>query len=256
MSALDSLSLVGQLSALLAILQSAEFFLHRAVTADNGVWQWQDLENDFAHPKSSQKLFSLVLGHQNFHWLNILRLSLALLYIAQPNAASVIGLLGIHLLTLLRWRGTYNGGSDYMCLMLLVMLSLGHLGSGPLVTGVLWYISIQLSLSYFKAGWVKLKNPLWRNGVALNEFLDSQHYEKSTFIDQVLKRKTWLPILGWGVIVFELAFPLSLISPQIALGFMSLGILFHFGNVYFFGLNRFFWAWLAAYPALYYCSSL
>jgi hypothetical protein len=32
---------------------------------------------------------------------------------------------------------------------------------------------------------------------------------------------------------------------------MAAGLVFHAGNAYVFGLNRFFFAWLAAYPAIY-----
>ena len=46
----------------------------------------------------------------------------------------------------------------------------------------------------------------------------------------------------------------SFIAANALLFGVALG--FHLANVYAFGLNRFLFAWLAAYPALYYCSSL
>jgi hypothetical protein len=50
--------------------------------------------------------------------------------------------------------------------------------------------------------------------------------------------------------LFELVFPLALLSPQALVIGLGLAVLFHFVNACLFGLNRFFWIWLAAYPSL------
>ena len=42
----------------------------------------------------------------------------------------------------------------------------------------------------------------------------------------------------------------TLLSRQALFIGFSLGALFHFVNACRFGLNRFFWFWLAAYPSL------
>jgi hypothetical protein len=51
------------------------------------------------------------------------------------------------------------------------------------------------------------------------------------------------------VIAFECAFPLALIDARLL---SLLGIAFHVVNARVLGLNRFLWAWLAAYPALWF----
>ena len=50
------------------------------------------------------------------------------------------------------------------------------------------------------------------------------------------------PVLLWMTSIESTA-RLLIFSP-------SLATLFHLGNALLFGLNRFFWIWLAAYPAL------
>ena len=56
--------------------------------------------------------------------------------------------------------------------------------------------------------------------------------------------------MGWAVMVFELVFPLALFSQPALFIALGLAMLFHLANAYFFGLNRFVFAWLAAYPSL------
>ena len=55
---------------------------------------------------------------------------------------------------------------------------------------------------------------------------------------------------SWGVIGVELAFPLSLAHPLLLGAALCIATLFHTANACLFGLNRFLWAWLAAFPSL------
>ena len=77
------------------------------------------------------------------------------------------------------------------------------------------------------------------------------------------QRNAFLPIgqgsqcpLAWSVIGFECLFPLAWFDPRLCLLLMAAGAGFHLLNSYVFGLNRFLFAWLAAYPALWFCSQL
>jgi hypothetical protein len=56
--------------------------------------------------------------------------------------------------------------------------------------------------------------------------------------------------LGWTVIAWECLFPLAWLDPHLCLGMLACGAVFHAANLWVFGLNRFFWAWLAGYPAV------
>jgi hypothetical protein len=107
----------------------------------------------------------------------------------------------------------------------------------------LGYIAAQLVLSYFLAGLFKLRDPAWRNGTALAQLLSAPQYRSRPL---ALPFARWL---GYGVIAFECAFPLALIDARLL---SLLGIAFHVVNARVLGLNRFLWAWLAAYPALWF----
>ena len=55
---------------------------------------------------------------------------------------------------------------------------------------------------------------------------------------------------GWLVLGFECGFPVALASPTGCVVWLAFGAGFHVVNAIVFGLDRFLWAWLAAYPAL------
>jgi len=117
-----------------------------------------------------------------------------------------------------------------------------------------WYIAIQAITSYFMSGAVKLLRPEWRNGSAMTIFLNGAIYGPLSATH--LLRNKWLALLGsWGFIVWEILFPLSLLDPRLAAVFCAVAALFHFLVFWFFGLNRFFWAWLCAFPAIMWCSA-
>jgi len=73
-------------------------------------------------------------------------------------------------------------------------------------------------------------------------------------VSEALRKWTNYPRLlhamSWAVILFELIFPFSLITQTTLIIGLIVAITFHFANACLFGLNRFFWIWLAAYPSI------
>ena len=65
---------------------------------------------------------------------------------------------------LLRWRGAFNGGSDFMNLILVIGLAIGEIIDWR---AGLTFVAIQSASSYFISGAVKLLQPEWRSGIAL-----------------------------------------------------------------------------------------
>jgi hypothetical protein len=112
------------------------------------------------------------------------------------------------------------------------------------------YLGLQLILSYFISGRVKIINPEWRNGIALRKVFQFSAYPVSESLRDWANWPKLLLLMSWLVIGFELLFPLSLLSPTLL--FIGLGIAatFHLANACIFGLNRFFWIWIAAYPSI------
>jgi hypothetical protein len=175
-----------------------------------------------------------------------------------------LGLIGSLLLFLMalvllfRWRGAFNGGSDFMTLVGLSGLLLAHLGqalghSEAGWTAALWYVTLQTVTSYFVSGWVKLLRPEWRSGAALPVFLDSGVYGPLP-ADSMFRRPWVARAVSWGFTVWEGCFVLALLDQRLAFLFCASAVLFHFLVYWYFGLNRFFWAWLASFPAVIYCA--
>ena len=162
-----------------------------------------------------------------------------------------IGLLVIGLLILRRFQGPYNGGSDLMGLLVLFCVCLVHLAPTPQFQEYVFaYLALQLILSYVKSGWVKVRNPDWRTGLALQDVFRFSIYPVSESLRSWAERPKLLCVLSWAVILFELLFPLTLISKLTLIAGLGLALAFHVANACLFGFNRFLWIWPAAYPSL------
>jgi hypothetical protein len=236
MTELAALDLTARLLGLLALIQTFEFYRLNFATSNDGIWRWQDLENELGRP------FRFLLSERSFFFLNLFRGLVAVDVLMNPHAGSVFLLFLIHVLTLLRWLGTFNGGSDYMCLMLLWLVSLGLWRQGVMAKVCVYYMAFQLCLSYFKAGYVKLRSSGWRSGRALPEFVSVKIYEKKVWIEKLLVNKPLRLAASWAIITYEMTFPLAVFNRNLALVYMICGCLFHLTNSYIFGLNRFFFA--------------
>ena len=148
-----------------------------------------------------------------------------------------------------RFRGPYNGGADKMLLLAITCVTVARLMPAAAEIA-LAYLAVQLVLSYVISGWVKLRNPDWRNGTALAEVFAYSVYPSSDGVRAFADQRRLLRVASWAVIGFELAFPLALVSLPILSVALCLAAGFHLANAMLFGLNRFLWAWLAAFPAL------
>ena len=161
------------------------------------------------------------------------------------------GLALLSLIILGRFQGPYNGGSDRMGLLALWCLLLAQVL--PTERGreiAFGYLGAQLVLSYFIAGWVKLLNPDWRKGQALRQVFAFSVYPVSESVRGWAQRPAIIMAMSWAVILFEIAFPLTLVSQGTLIAGLAIAAAFHLANACLFGLNRFFWTWLAAYPAI------
>lgn len=177
-------------------------------------------------------------------------LSLVLLTgIASPWV--LLALLVLGWITLHQFQGPYNGGSDRMSLLILTCLCAARWApSQNLQETIYAYLGFQLVMSYVMSGWVKLKNPDWRTGVALCDVFRFSAYPVSEDLRRWADAPRVLRVLSWGVILFEILFPLALLNQVTLIIALILAAGFHFSNACLFGLNRFFWIWLAAYPAI------
>jgi hypothetical protein len=143
-----------------------------------------------------------------------------------------------------------------MSVVLLLSLSLS--GSPTLTRAALAYVAVQATLSYCIAGFAKLRSAEWRDGRALTQFLELavQRHGAPRVIATALTTPRRSQLLALTTLGFECSFPLAWLDPRICAAYLALGLCFHLANDVVFGLNRFCFAWAAAYPAVLFCSQL
>ena len=250
-----------KLLALAIALSSLELLMIRHWWNDSGTWAWKTIQKDLSgFPLLVRIFLSAFLNAKVFSVLLFLSLFGGIYLLAfrgdAPGDTAILGLFfSVQWLTSIRFRGTFNGGSDSMIVICSLGLFLASVFSESILLERIAYagIAAQLVLSYFMPGVTKLKNEDWRKGTALQKFTETPGYNRApAWFIKILR----VPPLSRGisicVIGFECTFPLALISGNICLAFLSVALIFHLLNFLIFGLNRFVWAWLPAYPILYF----
>ena len=188
----------------------------------------------------------------SIRWVLLLRAALAVLLIAGWQTAwMTAGLFGTALVLLRHYQGPYNGGSDRMGMLVLLCLCLAlNLPERGWQEVAFGYLAVQLVLSYFVSGQVKIRNPDWRSGRALQDVFLFSAYPVSGELRALVARPGLLWTMSWAVMVFEILFPLALLDGDLLVLALILAALFHLANACSFGLNRFLWVWLSAFPSL------
>lgn len=184
--------------------------------------------------------------------LFLVRTGLCLLVILGVGSPwPLVGLAGFSLVILWRFQGPYNGGSDRMSLLALWCLAVTRLAPTTQVQELAFgYLGAQLVLSYLISGWVKVMNPDWRSGRALRDVFQFSAYPVAEDLRRWADRPRAMRAMSWSVILFELAFPLTLLSRETLVVGLVVAATFHLANACLFGLNRFFWTWLSVYPVI------
>jgi len=199
-----------------------------------------------------QQSLEFMRGQQPEKTLGIVRAVLAILLMLgfQPLLVES-ALLVTSVILIRRFQGPHNGGSDTMTLLVLLCLWLSHLAPSRYWQEIaLGYLAVQLILSYFQSGWVKVVNPEWRSGRALQQVFALSAYPVSENKRLWAGRPQVLLAMSWSVMIFELLFPLALFNQSLLIVALGIAALFHLANACLFGLNRFLWIWPAAYPVI------
>lgn len=238
---ITTLLLTQRLLGVGLLIQSAEIFQTRRIYESGGALAGNGGIDLLLAVRSVISLWLIIAP------INCVSLAAAAIHLALLASAACL---------VVRSHGPVCGGSDSMFFQVQLGLFVASLGfANPLLVKIgLGWIAAQSVLSYFLAGVAKLKNAGWRNGVALrNLFSLDGPYVLLSGVRGLAKSKPLCALLGFGVVLFELAFPAVLVLPMegkwVLLG---LGLAFHLANAVVLGLNRFVWAWAATYPALLY----
>lgn len=241
-----------KLIALAIVLQSVELIALRRKFSDTGIFRWSLIQREF--PKIARGPLTLLFNERSFLIILCLQTLCALASIVTGVSGFTGALWPLTLLSSLRFRGSFNGGADAMTLIVLTGLTPALLFPDLAPMG-LGYIAFQVCFSYWRSGFEKVRRKEWRNGQSLMHLLHSRYYGVPRSAEALLRQGVAVP-LTWLMLGFELTFPLALFMPATTAIYLFFGAVFHIANVYLFGLNRFFWAWLAAYPAVWFISRI
>lgn len=157
--------------------------------------------------------------------------------------------------SLVRWRRLLAGdGAEQLISLILAATLLAVLPwpSQARLSLAVWFISSQLMLSYVTAGIAKLRSPVWRQGEALAGILSTEVHGHPVAAAGLRQFGIASKAAGWGVMIFECAFPLLFFGPQwMAVAALAVGLVFHVACAATMGLNNFLWAFPATYPCMY-----
>jgi len=248
MSEIFTLTLIARLAAFVAILQTAELLYLRSWFSRGGVWDWQTLRHDYDESSALLRAFlDRYFGNLNFPILLWFRVIVSIVVLAHPDFFGITLLFLTAFMICVRFRGSFNGGSDSMTLLTLLSVGVGFVRpqSELYAHFGLCLLTAFVVISYSIAGLSKLQNPSWRSGEAFAQLVTSS---RGGTVPTVPLNFAFLA--SWTTLIFECLFALSLTAPVICVGFLSAGVVFHWLNHRLLGLNRFFWAWVITYPAV------
>jgi hypothetical protein len=236
------------------IITTLESFWHwsRGHYDDGGIWPWSIVRETYK-PGVAAALTPL-MGNRALPALLSVRLAGAaavpLCYAWDVNPATVLALLIATQVTL-RLRARWGGeGADQMTMLVLITAFAAAVVPAATTAAAL-FIGGQISLSYVASGTAKLFGPLWRKGNALRRIMNQHQYGHPGFAD-LLTRHRWLgAAMNYGIIAFQVSFPLFYLLPMpYALIYPLGGIMFHLGIAWFMRLNLFFVTFVGTYPCL------
>lgn len=240
-------------------IQALEFFILIRNGSLFSVWSFKNLSSDLKKSLPlSEKWIEFFFSDKSFKIIITIQMLAALATAVFSLPICLIILFITHLLICIRFRGTFNGGSDMMTFVVLTGALVANLSTSVDVQKFgLVYIAVHAIYSYFKAGLVKIKNKDWRSGQVLPIFLKQSLFLDIRKLATVLETSPKLAkLLCWFVIVFEL---MSLCLPFLSFAFVFYfltAVLFHFLIYVSFGLNRFFWVWMASWPSIFFLMTL
>jgi hypothetical protein len=262
--AASTLELIAQIASIGIIVNSIELINRRHLFHNNNLFSWvliNQLRPSLARHSSVNQLINFCVRYPNIFWLIGLRLISAFIilffqteYWLVSIAVWFLYLSGILIFNI---RVVIRTGYTVFLQVILVSISMQRLfpNSSNLEVACIWTIAIQCCLVYFENGLTKLKEVNWKQGSAIYNIIKNPLYISPITKLSILEKSTFLKFISWSVLLFEMAFPMSLLGGNTSLIiFLGFGIVFHFVNSWILGLGSFFWAFVAAYPAIIFCN--
>ena len=242
---------IGLLQSSLQLLSGLKEF------CSDGLFDWNSTQ---VRNRSHGALRGWIVGRSGTVWLRfalIARIVCLVALIAPFQSNLLYGSYAIIILLsslFLAYQIRYGkDGSNQISFIIIAGLAFTFLlpTSSPFQPVGLYFIAAQALLSYFAAGISKISNAKWREGSALQSILNTATYGHVRAA-ALLNRRPWLSgFVGWSVIFVEIVFPVALIAPPgVLIALLFAGAMLHLGTAVLIGLDTFFWAFTATFPAI------
>ena len=243
------------------VINSAESLACDSLWSESNMLSWRVLSvrRGFVNGMLAA-LADQVFATRGTRLLLVSRLAAAvlLMFVARPAAAALLLFTLLVTSAALHLRNQVSGdGSDQMTTIVTAGLFVSAVVSERFATIGFFFIAFQAVLAYSTSGVAKMVSPIWRSGRAVPLILSTDTYGVPKVGSWLSARPVCGQVVTWSVIVFEIAFPLTLLLPEAAaMTTLAIGVLFHAGIAAFMGLNIFVWAFVATYPSLLYVRGL
>lgn len=246
--------------AIYIIIDSAEKLSVHTQFKQGGLFDWETIkQNGYFKNRSAMplQLVNAIFSYPGWMLLIAIRGWAGLMLIIAPDNSVLtkIMLLAVFITSsLINLRNKPLGAEteNRFALMITGALLLRYFVSTPVTTvACLWFIALQSCLSYVTAGAAKLFYADWRNGNGILNVFDSPSLVPTKNVAHWLnKHNKFAKLLTWGTLSIECAFPLALFGQPLLWLFLGWGVLFHAAIAIFIRLGKFFWIWIATYPAI------
>jgi hypothetical protein len=245
------------LAAITALLNFSETFFASANYKPGSIYDWNVLRTNLRVTTTGvlSKVGDALFRYEMFLALVLLQGLSAIVLLL--NIGGSYTLFFLVLLTicfvLYNVRNSFGqDGSDQMLTIVLICLCLAHAASSTLIKQMaIWFVCAQSLLSYLTAGFSKLAGKTWRNGSALIGINRTDAYGAHKLFFWFRQRPAAAKFMCWVIIVCECLCPaLVLLGRPWVFIFLGMSVLFHLIIAVGMRLNTFFWAFLAALPAV------
>ncbi|HWZ95156.1 MAG TPA: hypothetical protein VNW30_08185 [Opitutaceae bacterium] len=234
------------------------------------LWNWRELRRDrllgwrpSALAGPVRRLSDWLHGYPACACLLVARAILAAAGIGwagDRNAA--FGIVGAMVVLQLYYNRRFLAIAGNCETLFLVCLVAVMAGASPgaslrLKSAALGFVAVHVALAYAVAGTDKVRSPAWRNGSRLLQVIRDGSYRLPGLAAHLENRPGLARALAWSVVALECLFPVAVFLPNpVFVFFLAGGICFHATIAILMGLHGFLWAFLAAYPAVWFVHAL
>ncbi|MET0393842.1 MAG: hypothetical protein ABW019_11910 [Chitinophagaceae bacterium] len=260
-TAIQAIEWCTRLLAVYVLIDSAEKLYNHRAFRPGGFFGWAALRQHLffaSRPLPVRRLLDVLFDFRGWMALLLLRglSGIALLTLPHHPVFGTAGLLIVFVAgSLVNFRQAPFGAEteNRFALALTGALLLRSLVPTQLVTEVcLLFIALYTCVSYVTAGVTKWVDPAWRKGEGLLEVIHSPDLVPLERLAAFFRRYPGAGrALAWATIGIECLFPLALVAgPPFFWLFLIWGIVFHLTIAVVLRLGKFFWVWVATYPAI------